>query len=116
MSIMKLSMLTKKFFALRVWILIISSFILVGIGLATYKDYGISWDERVERLDGAVALRFIEQKTGYQIQGLQAMLEKQEYPDSLELYSYKDRYYPVGFNLPVEGLIRLLNIDSEQSA
>lgn len=86
------------------------------VGLFTYKDYGISWDERVERLDGAVALRFIEQKTGHQIKGLQAMLEKQEYPDSLELYSYKDRYYPVGFNLPVEGLIRLLNINSEQSA
>lgn len=113
---MKLSMLTKRSLALRVWILIISSFILVGIGLATYKDYGISWDERVERLDGAVALRFIEQKTGHQIQGLHPMLEKQQYPDSLELSSYKDRYYPVGFNLPVEGLIRLLDINSEQSA
>jgi len=116
MSIAKLSSFTKQSFALRTWTLIIAGFILVAIGLATYKDYGISWDERVERLDGAVALRFIGQKTGYQIPGLEVMLEKQQYPDSLDLHTYKDRYYPVGFNLPVEGVIRLLDIRSEQSA
>jgi len=99
----------------RYWIPIFFVFIF-AVGLATYKDYGISWDERVERLDGAVALRYIENQSDIRFSGLDLMLKKQEYPASLELHSYKDRYYPVGFNLPVEAMIRKLGIDSEQAA
>jgi len=99
----------------RYWAPIFFVFIFT-VGLATYKDYGISWDERVERLDGAVALRYIEGRSEIRFPGLDLMLEKQEYPASLELHSYKDRYYPVGFNLPVEAMIQKLGIESEQKA
>ena len=75
----------------RHWVPIFFVFIF-GIGLSTYKDYGISWDERVERLDGAVALRYIENQSFIQFPGLELMLQKQEYPASLELHHYKDRY------------------------
>lgn len=99
----------------RYWVPIFFVFIF-AVGLATYKDYGISWDERVERLDGAVALRYIENQSDIRFSGLDLMLKKQAYPASLELHSYKDRYYPVGFNLPIEAMIRKLGIDSEQAA
>ena len=39
-------------------------FALLILGMNIYKDYGISWDERVERLDGAVSLRYINQYFG----------------------------------------------------
>jgi hypothetical protein len=89
---------------------------LLAIGLATYKDYGISWDERVERLDGAANLLYLERRLGISVPGLDSMLIKQDYQAPLDLPSYKDRYYPVGFNLLVEGAIRAININDEQSA
>jgi len=98
---------------LLIWLFFAFIFI---VGISTFRDYGISWDERVERLDGAVALRYVEKRFGIHFHGLEAMLERQQYPASLDIHTYKDRYYPVGFNFPVEAALRFLNIESEQSS
>lgn len=90
--------------------------IIIFIGISTYKDYGISWDERVERLDGLVALRFIESRSEIKFPGLDSTLQKQDYSASLDLHDYKDRYYPVGFNMPMEAFIQILGIEEEQAA
>jgi len=91
-------------------------FALLILGMNIYKDYGISWDERVERIDGAVSLRYINQYFGVTSPGLERMLAKQNYPASIELDSYKDRYYPTGFNLPIEAAIQWLQLEDEQQA
>jgi len=86
------------------------------LGICIYQDYGISWDERVERIDGAVSLKFIQKKFGVESADLSAMLDRQNYKASLELVDYKDRYYPTGFNLPVESAIQFFQIADEQQA
>jgi len=82
------------------------------LGIFIYQDYGISWDERVERLDGIAALNHAIKEFNLN----PALLERihsplldhdKNYTGSLDLKEYKDRYYPVGFNLPAT-LIELL--------
>ena len=79
------------------------------VGIFIYKDFGISWDEKISRNYGLVSGNYILKKIlsdeKYN-QIYSKVVNKDILSDSLnkkipELHSYIDRYYGVAFELPV---------------
>lgn len=85
--------------------------ILLFVGLKNYKDYGVGVDEPVERMNGAVSLNYLADL--FQISSLQKNVNLSIFRE-LELSTYKDRDYPVAFNLPAVFLEQLLGIEDQQ--
>lgn len=85
--------------------------VLILIGLGTYKDFGVGVDEPVERMNGAVSLNYIADL--FHISWLQKNPNLAVFRD-LDLTSYKDRDYPVAFNLPLVALEQILKIEDDQ--
>ena len=85
-------------------------FILIFlVGVFIYKDYGISWDEKISRNYGLVSGNYILKKIlsdeKYN-QIYRTVVNKEISSDSLnknipDLHSYIDRSYGVAFELPV---------------
>lgn len=69
------------------------SFLLVGFFL--YKDYSISLDEDLNRLNGLVSLKYIFKKIG------SISYFEQRFPDIPDLNLYPDKIYGVMFDLPL---------------
>ena len=87
--------------------------ILVGLGLSLYKDFNISSDEVVERSNGIVSLLYIGDYLDLKwVKNNQQLNSEKNGNQPLE--QYRDRDYPVGFNLPAIILERLLKIEGEQ--
>lgn len=84
---------------------------LMILGLFIYKDYGISWDEPVERLTGIVNLNYIGDF--FQIRWIQndPVLSANS---SLQLLQYSDRYFGPAFGIVSVFLERLFRINDEQ--
>jgi len=84
---------------------------LMILGLLIYKDYGISWDEPVERLTGIVNLNYIGEF--FQIRWIQndPVLSANS---SLHLLHYSDRYFGPAFGIVSVFLERLFRINDEQ--
>ena len=81
------------------------------IGLTTYKDYGVGIDEPVERMNGAVSLNYVADV--FNISALKKNSNLSVFRE-FELSTYKDRDYPVAFNLPAVFLEQLLGIEDQQ--
>lgn len=65
-------------------------------GMCSYQDYGISWDEKVQREHGFVHLKYVYE----QIHGAGAVPEG--FPDDIEnLETYSARYYGIGIKIPL---------------
>jgi len=73
--------------------LFFSLFLLVGIFL--YKDYSISLDEDINRLNGLVSLKYIFKKIGF------ILYFEQRFPDIPDINLYPDNIYGVIFDLPL---------------
>lgn len=73
--------------------LFFSSFLLVGLFL--YKDYSISLDEDINRLNGLVSLKYIFKKIGF------ITYFEQKFPNIPDLNLYSDKIYGVIFDLPL---------------
>ncbi len=84
---------------------------LLIVGLSVYKDYGVGVDEPVERMNGAVSLNYLADL--FKISTLQNNPNLSVFRD-LELATYKDKDYPVGFNLPSVLLEQLLGLEDQQ--
>lgn len=56
--------------------------IMLVISIFSYKEYGLSWDEPVQRRTGSISYNYIFEK-------------------NQELFSWKDRDYGVAFELPL---------------
>ena len=84
---------------------------LALMGLLIYKDYGISWDEPIERLTGIVNLNYIGEF--FHIRWIQndPVLSANS---SLHLLQYSDRYFGPAFGIISVFLERLLRINDEQ--
>ena len=79
---------------------------LIFIGLNTYKDYGISWDEEVSRRNGLISLKYVLSFFSI-FPDTQANLS--QYSD---LFSYKDRDYPVLFEIILAITEQIYRFDS----
>lgn len=74
---------------------------LLLLGLLTYRDYGISWDETVSRTNGAVTVNYLAEK--FHIPALIT-------PGFPDLGTYKDRDYGVAFEAPAFALEHILGL------
>lgn len=85
--------------------------LLAILGLWIYKDYGISWDEPVERLTGIVNLNYIGEF--FHLRWIQndPVLSANS---SLHLLQYSDRYFGPAFGIISVFLERLFKISDEQ--
>jgi len=81
--------------------------LLVTVGLLVYDDYGVSWDEFVQRRHGLVNLKYILSRVhpGY------AELFFGQLPD---LHEYDARYYGAVFQLPLAMVEHLNDIQNPE--
>jgi hypothetical protein len=79
-------------------------FSLLLLGLSTYRDYGISWDEPTQRLTGEVTVNYLA-KTFHTPPFLMRWK-----PGVLALDTYKERVYGVAFEAPAFGLEQILRL------
>lgn len=85
---------------------------ILFFGCKIYSDYGIPSDEEIERVNGIVSLNYVGKLFG--IQSIQKSESLVAY-SHLNLASYKDRDYPVLFNMPAAMLERLFHINDERA-
>jgi hypothetical protein len=90
-------------------------FFLLMLGFLIVSDYGVTYDEYVNRRNGGVSLNYISQLIGH-------VLQIPIWPNDpvLALYripleSYIDRDYGVAFDLPVMAIERLLQINDPRN-
>lgn len=88
-----------------VFIFFISLFLL---GLAIYKDYGVSWDEHVNRTNGLISLNYVIDQLGINLFSGDTELAKFARP----LNTYNDRDYGVVFDLPVAFIERFFSLNN----
>jgi hypothetical protein len=89
-------------------IAVISFFaVYLVVGLAAYDDYGLSYDEQIQRQHGLISLKYI----------LRTLNINQDYPQLIplpELPTYRYRLYGVGFHLPLVTVELLNQIDNSR--
>jgi hypothetical protein len=85
------------------------SFFLIGI--ITFPDYGISFDEPVSRTNGGISLRYVLDRLHAPIFLSDAILALQNIP----LMQYQDRDYGVSFDMPAFFIERLLALNDSRS-
>ena len=100
---------TKKKFKINLLIFFIFLIYFI-IGVNIYKDYGISFDENINRDNGFVSLKYIFEKIG-----INADLSK-FVVDIPNLSDYKDKAYGVVFDLPLAFFEFLFDIDNTRDA
>jgi len=88
---------------------------LLILGATIFQDYGIGWDEIVERIDGAVSLQYALHYLGINSIHAPTQLLSQTFMGPLDFIGYKDKYYPVGFNLPMVLIESLWHFPNEKS-
>jgi hypothetical protein len=92
--------------------------IIFFVGILIYKDYGISWDEKISRNYGLVSGNYILKKIlpekNY-IEIFSKIVSKETFIENVnknipDLVSYTDRAYGVAFELPVTFFEIILNL------
>ena len=86
--------------------------ILIAVGIFVHRDYGMGVDEPIERANGMISLNYIADQFGISKLQNSELLKTYRFAS---LDTYKDRDYPVLFNLPAAFLEWIFNIDDEQT-
>jgi len=73
--------------------------LLLVLGLCVYRDYGVSWDEPVDRENGVVNLKYVAERLAPQLARQQAA-----YATIPPLAGYPDNDHGVAFELPLAAL------------
>lgn len=89
--------MTKEKYNLIVFIIFATFF---AIGITSYDDYGMSWDEYIDRVNGFVSLNYIRD-----------IFSLESYGDFPKLQDYRDANYGVIFNLPMAIIEKMFSID-----
>ena len=100
---------TKKEFKINLFIFFVF-FIYFIIGLNIYQDYGISFDENINRVNGFVSLNYIFEKIGINADFSKFVI------DLPLLNDYKDKAYGVVFDLPLAFFEFFFQIDNSRDA
>ncbi len=85
--------------------------LLLIVGLTTFSDYGISFDEPVSRTNGGISLRYIADKFDINYLKNDSVLAQFETP----LKDYYDRDYGVAFDLSAFFIERLLLLNDSRN-
>lgn len=93
------------------WLLTALLLLYVMLGIALHADFGISSDEVIERDNGIISLRYVGER--FHIGGILQDPVIQNTASMPKLEVYKDRDYPVVFNVAALIIERLLKIDYE---
>lgn len=91
-------------------IVILCFLALLGVGLTTFSNYGISFDEPVSRTNGAISLRYVAEKFDIAWLKNDPVLQAITIP----LHSYQDRDYGVAFDLPAMLIERLFSLNDSR--
>jgi hypothetical protein len=86
-------------------------FCFLLIGVFTFQDYGVSFDETVSRTNGGTSLRYVLEKLNLPIFSTDTEIAALEVP----LQVYRDRDYGVSFDLPAFFLERLLSLNDSRT-
>ena len=92
-----------KSYAFPKWLLPIFFGTYLLLGLLIFDDYGISWDEHLERNHGLVSLDYVNQKLGHPF-------GKDRFSEKYELLSYRDRDHGHTFSIITFLIERWLNL------
>ena len=84
--------------------------LLLIVGLTTFSDYGISFDEPVSRTNGGISLRYIADKFDINYLKNDSVLARFETP----LKDYYDRDYGVAFDLSAFFIERLFLLNDSR--
>ena len=98
---------TKRYFESKILIFLFLV-IYLFFGIFIFKDYGISFDENINRFNGFVSLKYIFQKLGVDIN---LSLFVNNLPN---LADYVDKAYGVAFDLPVALFEVILKLSDSQ--
>ena len=98
---------TKRYFESKILIFLFLAIYLLS-GIFIFKDYGISFDENINRFNGFVSLKYIFQKLGVDIN---LSLFVNNLPN---LADYVDKAYGVAFDLPVALFEVILKLSDSQ--
>jgi len=82
--------------------------VLLAIGLGTYRDYGISWDEPLARFRGAVTLKYVAKCLAPSL-----LTSAADHVPSLN--EYPQRAYGVAFEAPAVALEVMLGIHDKKN-
>ena len=83
---------------------------LLVVGVVTFSDYGISFDEPVSRKNGASSLGYVAEKFDITWLKNDPILQALAIP----LHSYQDRDYGVAFDLPTMFIERLFSLNDSR--
>ncbi|QNE41236.1 hypothetical protein F1C16_17585 [Hymenobacter sp. NBH84] len=72
---------------------------ILMLGLSVYRDYGVSWDEPVDRANGAVNLKYVAERLAPQL-----IRQNAAYASIPPLANYSDNDHGVAFELPLAAL------------
>jgi Dolichyl-phosphate-mannose-protein mannosyltransferase len=81
---------------------------LLLLGLSSYRDYGISWDEANQRLTGAVTIKYLAET--FYIPAFMTPWEQ----DVPSLAEYRDQDYGVAFEAPAFALERIFRLQDSR--
>ncbi|MCU0338740.1 MAG: glycosyltransferase family 39 protein [Spirosomaceae bacterium] len=85
------------------WVLFLGYFL---VGVAVYRDYGISFDEPINRVNGIVSMQYVGEKLG-------VVAPNDEIP---RLQTYYDRDYSVIFEIPLLIAEKALALNSDDKS
>ncbi len=91
------------------WI-VLSFFVLyLLLGLLVYDDYGLSWDDNIQRNHGLVSMDYVNEKWG------NPFYEEKIFPDK-DLRTYDLGFYGVLFSMSAFGVEQLLGVNDFRSS
>ena len=79
----------------------------LGIGLAVYSDYGISWDEPQSRMNGEVNFKYVSEK-------LAPSWAAGKFNNTPKLHEWMDKDYGVAFELPLYAIEKIVKPRDER--
>lgn len=77
-----------------------------GVGVSVFKDYGISFDEPINRVNGIVSMQYVGEKLG--------VLPPAD--DIPKLHQYYDRDYSVIFEIPLLVAEKVFRLNSDEKS
>lgn len=86
-------------------ILLFAAYLIVG--LLVHKDYGVSWDEPVSRLNGVVNYKYLTELLNLPVSDAEVLAA----PD---LHKWKDKDYGIAFELPLVAFEKISGLNNTQ--
>ena len=84
--------------------------LLLGLGLGLYQDYGVSWDEPVDRMNGMVSAKYVTSLLAPDF-----VREHGLFGDTPDIHGYRENDHGVFFELPLALLDQGLQLEDSRT-